>query len=142
MVELFPSLSRRAVPGRIADVCLWLLIIVAPLAGGSSDRRLLPVLGALAIAGSVAVIVSHERQQRSLHLTGLSVVLFILSCLTLLQAIPLPRGWTQLLSPRLVELQQFVDPEHPFAPLAVSYEVGATLAEATKLLIYLSLIHI
>lgn len=138
MVELFPSLSRRAVPGRIADVCLWLLIIVAPIAGGSSDRRLLPVLGAIAIVGSVAVIVSHERQQRSLHLTGLSVALFLLSCVTLLQAVPLPRGWVSLLSPRLVELQQFVDPEHPFEPLSVSYEIGATLAEATKLLIYSS----
>ncbi|MFO0725571.1 MAG: O-antigen ligase family protein [Myxococcota bacterium] len=97
---------------------------------------MLPVLALLAIVGLVAVVHSHQRQQRALHISGLVVALILLAAVTTLQAIPLPREWVETLSPRLVELQQFIHADEPFSKLSVSYEVGATICEATKLLIY------
>jgi hypothetical protein len=128
-------LDSRAIPGRVADVALAAVLIVAPVAGGSTHVLMVPVLATLATVAALGTLESHRRQGRSLHVPPIVVALLILAGVTALQATPWPRGVVSALSPRLVDLVDFVAASPPDA-LAPSYAPSATTREVAKLLLY------
>ncbi|MCK6548440.1 tetratricopeptide repeat protein [Myxococcota bacterium] len=120
-------------PAEIADAALWLAIIFAPLAGGSSSTDALPVLAALASIALVASIFEHRREGHRLYFFALPLGLFVLSLFTLLQVVPLPGAVLGLVSPRAHELRTFVGLT---GWGTLSYEPAATSREVAKLAIY------
>ncbi len=119
--------------GRLADLGLSALLILAPLAGGSWTLEVLPGLLVIAVIAWGATLYGLGRRGRSLHISWLSVGLLLLALFTALQAVPLPADLLALISPEAHRLRSFVQGQGA-GPL--SYEPGATLRESTKLIIY------
>jgi Flp pilus assembly protein TadD len=135
--------SRRALhrqigtnAGRLAEISLWAAIVIAPNAGGSSSLSLLPVLALLAVVAYAASVAAARDGQRPIHFFGLTIGLAALACLTLLQAIPLPAGLLEIVSPRAYEIRELAARPDPVVASSISYETGATMREAAKLLLY------
>jgi hypothetical protein len=125
------SRERRA--ARVADGALVALLVVAPLAAGSWKVEVLPILGALATLAAIATAISLGAGGRSLHLTALSGGLLALAALTALQALPLDGETLRRVSPMAAEVRAYVTGS---AAGPSTYEAGATLREAAKLLLY------
>jgi tetratricopeptide (TPR) repeat protein len=128
-------LDSRAIPGRVADVALAAALVVAPVAGGSTHVIMVPILATMATVAALGTLESHRRQGRAVHVPPLVVALLVLAAVTALQGAALPRGVVSTLSPRLVELVDFVAVTPPDA-LALSYAPSATAREVAKLLLY------
>jgi Flp pilus assembly protein TadD len=117
---------------RISDIALWVLIIVAPGAGGSSNLIVLPFLVALA---SIALLDTLRAAGKNrIEANHLVIGLLILATFTALQAAPIPLGALKLLSPVSAEVHHFVAPE--LTTGTISYEPGATLRQVAHLLVY------
>lgn len=128
-----PSRRSTGGVGRAADLLLSTLIVFAPLAAGSWKLEVLPALLLLATLAWFTTYLGIHQRRRDLHLGVLPGVLLGLAGLTLLQALPLPAALLSSLSPEAHRLRSFVQGDGS-GPL--SYEPGATLREATKLVIY------
>ncbi|MCB9647844.1 MAG: O-antigen ligase family protein [Deltaproteobacteria bacterium] len=118
----------------MADIGLGTIIVLAPLAAGSWKLQVLPVLMALGLVSWAAVCLGATAGRRTVHLGVLPVVLVALALFTLLQAIPLPGGVLQVLSPRVEALRAFAAGTPTSGP--ISYEPGATWREVGKLVLY------
>ena len=118
----------------IADVALWLAIVIAPLAGGSSSIWMLPVLATLATVAYAASVLGSRHRTRRFDLFGLPVALLLLAVFTTVQAVPVPAGLLAWLSPRAHELRAFTDTASGWVP--ISYEPGATFRSAAELCVY------
>ncbi|MEQ8277352.1 MAG: O-antigen ligase family protein [Deltaproteobacteria bacterium] len=116
---------------RVSERLLAATIIAAPLAAGGFRLQVLPVLAALALAAFATMVYALRKSGRPLHATVFVVSLVVLAGFTALQAIPLPAGLLETLSPHAAEVRAFVAPGG-----SLSYEPGATWREAAKLILY------
>lgn len=121
--------------GKIADALLWIVVITAPLAGGSSNLLVLPILAVVTAAAYAAALFSLRESGRALHVFGLAIGCLLLAAFSALQALPLPFPWLEAISPRAADLRAFVEVDRHRAPL--SYEPGSTIRESAKLLLYM-----
>lgn len=115
---------------RVANGLLWVTIVLAPVAGGSSDPRVLPLLTTLVGLATLAGILSAHRAHRRLSVPLPAAWLVLLAGFCLLQVLPIP---ALLLSQRAKDIHDLVGAT---GPQPTSYEVGCTLIEAAKLLLY------
>lgn len=125
---------RRGVAGHTANLALAAAIVIAPVAGGSSDRIMVPILFGIAAVAYVASLIGGRQAGRKLHVFGLPVALGVLGLFTLAQAAPMPSGLLSALSGRAYEVRTFVTDAPAWWPL--SYEPDRTAAEAAKLFTY------
>lgn len=107
-------------------------VVLAPLWSGGWRLEILPVLFALVALSWGVVVQERWRSRRSLSVPLMSIVLGGLALLTAVQAVPLGSllAWV---SPRAAEVRSFVAPDER---MTVTYEVGATWRESSKLLVY------
>jgi hypothetical protein len=117
----------------MAFALLAVMIVLAPIAGGSSNVRMLPALSLIACMAYCACVLGCKKQERRLPLLGFSLVLLGLGLFTLCQIVMLPDALLAFVSPKANELRNFVNPDPRFAPL--SYEPGVTAGESAKLII-------
>lgn len=125
--------------GRVADASLVAAIVIAPVAGGSVSRLMLPVLAVLVLVSflaSVAAVYSSERRQ---HLSSLPIAMVAFACFTLLQAVPIPAGLLSIVSPRAHEVRELVG---ALETSTISYEPLATIREASLLFMYAMLAQV
>lgn len=117
---------------RVADAALWLAVVLAPVAGGSSDPRLLPLLAAIVGVATISTLIAVPDTSRRLTLPLISICLGALALYTFFQAIPLPAAF---LTQRAEDIRTLAAGEGAL-PAPISYEPGSTLIEAAKLLLY------
>lgn len=124
---------------RAAQLCRALAAVVlvgAPLAGGSSRPPLTLIVAALGgVALAAALADARDRDER-LELNPLAALLLLLGAVTLLQLVPLPAGLVRMLDPegqrvRDLALRGLVS-ENAWRPL--SLDPGSSLGEAARLL--------
>ena len=108
--------------------------MIAPVAGGSTNVWMTPVLSILAYSAFVASLLACRRQGRSIALPLMTFGFVGLSVLTLAQSLSLPMNLLEWISPKAHEIRSFVHPE--LSSGQISYEAGLSAREATKLLIY------
>lgn len=133
------TIGSRGVFGRVADVALVAAIVIAPIAGGSVDRRMLPILVALALVAFAGTLLGRSSAGRRQHVSLLPIALFGLSMFTLLQAVPLPSGVLHLLSPRAFEVREMVGATNV---TPISYEPAASVRAAAQLALYGVIAHV
>ncbi len=116
--------------GTVAAGSLGAAVVLAPLLAGGWRLPQAPFFAGPALfAWAVLVAAAHHRGRR-LSVPWLAVALAALALFTALQALPIG-PLLDVLSPRAAEMREFTG-----APSTVSYALGATWREASKLLLY------
>ncbi|MEE2904686.1 MAG: tetratricopeptide repeat protein [Myxococcota bacterium] len=124
----------KSVEGRISFGLICCAGFIAPVAGGSTNVWMTPVLSVLGYLAFVASLLACRRQGRSIALPLMTFGFVGLSVFTLAQSLSLPMTVLEWISPKAHEIRSFVHPE--LSSGQISYEAGLSAREATKLLIY------
>lgn len=130
--------SERA--GSIADWALAAVIVLAPIAGGSSNLYVLPALATLTALAFGASLFHARASGHSFHVPFLAIGCAILAGYTWLQTLPLPEGAIERVSPHAFEVRSLVSDAPSRWP--ISYEPASTAREAAKLLIYAMIVAV
>lgn len=111
---------------------LALSLLLPPLLSGGWSLKFLPVFTVLGAASWWWLAWTKWRRGHRIRVPYVGIGLLLLAVFTLLQAIHLGE-WLHWISPKAASLRDYLAPE---ASMSISYEQGATIREATKLLLY------